>query len=149
LEAAIRDYLEHHNANPKPFVWTASAPDILKKVARGRHALESEHECGRRCDTHTATVVAHPPIWLMRQAGRYLPEYRNVRRGVAGFLDLCYTPDLAASSILGPLSRDLEKRCGAAGTIDNLAMLRTTPTVYYTVVTGILLHGGDWHRIGQ
>jgi transposase len=43
LEAAIYDYLEHHNANPKPFVWTASAAEILKKVARGRQALESEH----------------------------------------------------------------------------------------------------------
>jgi transposase len=43
LEAAIQDYLEHHNADPKPFVWTAAAGDILKKVARGRQALESEH----------------------------------------------------------------------------------------------------------
>ena len=43
LEAAIHDYLEHHNANPKPFIWTASAADILRKVARGRQALESQH----------------------------------------------------------------------------------------------------------
>jgi transposase len=43
LEAAIHDYLEHHNANPKLFVWTKSAADILGKVARGRQALESEH----------------------------------------------------------------------------------------------------------
>lgn len=43
LEAAIHDYLEHHSANPKPFVWTKSAADILKKVARGRQALESQH----------------------------------------------------------------------------------------------------------
>ena len=43
LETAIHDYLEHHNANPKPFVWTKSAADILKKVARGRLALVSEH----------------------------------------------------------------------------------------------------------
>jgi len=43
LNAAIEHYLEHHNADPKPFVWTASAPDILKKVARGRQALESVH----------------------------------------------------------------------------------------------------------
>jgi transposase len=40
---AIEAYLEHHNADPKPFVWTAQAADILEKVARGRQALESVH----------------------------------------------------------------------------------------------------------
>jgi len=43
LEAAIQDYLDHHNADPKPFVWTAAAADILQKVARGRQTLESVH----------------------------------------------------------------------------------------------------------
>ncbi len=43
LESAIQDYLDHHNANPKPFVWKAAAAEILKKVARGRQALESVH----------------------------------------------------------------------------------------------------------
>jgi len=43
LEAAIQQYLDHHNADPKPFVWTASAAAILEKVARGRHALVSVH----------------------------------------------------------------------------------------------------------
>jgi len=43
LEAAIHDYLEHHNADPKPFIWAAPANDILEKVARGRQALESQH----------------------------------------------------------------------------------------------------------
>jgi hypothetical protein len=43
LEATIKGYLEHHNANPKPFIWTAPAADILEKVARGRQALESVH----------------------------------------------------------------------------------------------------------
>ncbi len=44
LEAAIHEYLEHHNADPKPFIWTKSATDILDKVARGRQALESVHQ---------------------------------------------------------------------------------------------------------
>ena len=43
LEAAIEQYLKHHNAGPKPFVWTASATTILEKVARGRQVLESLH----------------------------------------------------------------------------------------------------------
>ena len=43
LEAAIMAYLEHHNLTPKPFAWTASAGEILEKVARGKQALESVH----------------------------------------------------------------------------------------------------------
>jgi transposase len=43
LEAAIHDYLEHHNADRTPFIWTAPAVSILEKVARGRQALESQH----------------------------------------------------------------------------------------------------------
>ena len=39
LEAAIQDYINHHNAGPKPFVWTAKAEDILEKVRRARAAL--------------------------------------------------------------------------------------------------------------
>lgn len=43
LEAAIHEYLDHHNADPKPFIWTAQTADILEKVARGRQVLESAH----------------------------------------------------------------------------------------------------------
>ncbi len=67
-------------------------PTITRKVPHFIRALKGD-------------PTKPPPLWYMRQAGRYLPEYREIRQNARSFLDLCYSPALAARITLQPIER--------------------------------------------
>jgi len=72
-------------ANPKPSIRNPNQTRFAAALAR--------------------QAVDRPPFWFMRQAGRYLPEYREIRATVPDFLGLCYSPELAARVTLQPIER--------------------------------------------
>jgi uroporphyrinogen decarboxylase len=74
---------------------TTIAKEALQRAAARRRFLQPL----------AREAVSPPPIWLMRQAGRYLPEYRATRKEAGSFLDLCYNPKLAAEVTLQPIRR--------------------------------------------
>ncbi|MEO0671572.1 MAG: uroporphyrinogen decarboxylase [Pseudomonadota bacterium] len=68
-------------------------------------ALKDKAETRRFLKPFVGEAISPPPIWLMRQAGRYLPEYKKTRKETGSFLDLCYTPEAATEVTLQPIRR--------------------------------------------
>jgi uroporphyrinogen decarboxylase len=60
---------------------------------------------GLLLDVLGGKTVAVPPLWMMRQAGRYLPEYREIKAKIGSFWNMCMTPEVAAEITMQPVRR--------------------------------------------
>src|ERR1700720_751934 len=69
------------------------------------HAAMSAEQAKPLLRALAGETLVRPPWWLMRQAGRYLPEYRALRARARDFIDFCLTPALAAEATLQPVRR--------------------------------------------
>ncbi|MEX2450836.1 MAG: uroporphyrinogen decarboxylase [Rhodospirillales bacterium] len=67
--------------------------------------VSSNHSDKRFLKVLNGQTTDRPPFWFMRQAGRYLPEYRKLRSATPNFLEFCYSPDLTVEAALQPLRR--------------------------------------------